>query len=148
MSTIILPTNWQQHQADLTKIRTDVFMHEQQVCAANEWDGLDEHAIHFLAFSADGNPIGCARLLCETAAENNHYHIGRVAISKPFRNQGVGRQLMQSVIAYCEKNAPYNRIYLHAQTERRSFYEALGFKAQGKEFMDAGIPHISMHFAQ
>ena len=147
LHTITL-TSWQLHCADLTKIRTEVFMQEQQVSAADEWDGLDEQAIHFLALTASGNAIGCARLLHETSGENHLYHIGRVAILKPFRNQGVGHQLMQFAIAYCKQTAPGNTIYLHAQTERRHFYEVLGFIAEGNEFMDAGIPHISMHLAQ
>lgn len=120
-------------------------MHEQHVCATEEWDGLDEHAIHFIVLSTIGTIIGCARLLHETSGETHCYHIGRVAILKPFRNQGIGHQLMQFVIDYCKKNAPYNHIYLHAQTERRRFYERLGFIAEGDEFIDAGISHISMY---
>lgn len=147
MLITIIPTSWQQHQADLIKIRTDVFMHEQQVCAADEWDGLDEQAMHFLALSASDEAIGCARLLHETSGKNTLYHIGRVAILEVYRNQGIGHQLMQFVIAYCKKTAPANTVYLHAQTERRHFYETLGFIAEGAEFMDAGIPHISMHLA-
>ena len=145
MSHTITPTSWQLHHADLTKIRTEVFMQEQHVSAADEWDGLDEQAIHFLVFSASGETIGCARLLHETTGENNLYHIGRVAILKSCRNQGIGYQLMQFIIGYCKKTAPENNIYLHAQIERRNFYETLGFIAEGVEFIDAGIPHISMY---
>lgn len=123
-------------------------MQEQHVSATDEWDELDEQAIHFLVSSSTGAPIGCARLLYETPGENHLYHIGRVAILKPFRNQGIGHQLMETVIAYCKKTAPANSIYLHAQTERRDFYKVLGFVAEGDEFMDAGIPHISMHLAE
>lgn len=149
MLHLITPTSWQLHHADLTKIRTEVFMQEQQVSAADEWDGLDEQALHFVALSENGAAIGCARLLIEPASDasekNPLYHIGRVAILKDFRNQGVGHQLMQSVLAYCKLTAPENCVYLHAQTERRQFYEKLGFIAEGDEFMDAGIPHISMY---
>jgi predicted GNAT family N-acyltransferase len=148
MLSTITPTTWERHQADLINIRTTVFVQEQHVSAADEWDGLDEQAIHFLALSAGGEAIGCARLLHETSGQHNLYHIGRVAILKSFRNQGIGHQLMQFVIAYCKKTAPANTIYLHAQTERRHFYETLGFIAEGNVFMDAGIPHISMHLAQ
>jgi predicted GNAT family N-acyltransferase len=144
----ILITNWQTHSANLIKIRTAVFMQEQQVSATDEWDGLDEQAVHFLALSASDEAIGCARLLREISGENNFYHIGRVAILKSFRNQGIGHQLMQFVIAYCKQTAPGNNIYLHAQTDRRHFYETLGFIAEGDEFIDAGIPHMSMHLAQ
>jgi len=122
-------------------------MQEQHVSAIDEWDGLDNQAMHFLVSSATGAPIGCARLLDETLDGNHLYHIGRVAILKPFRNQGIGHQLMEAVIAQCKKMAPANSIYLHAQTERRHFYEVLGFIAEGNQFMDAGIPHISMYLA-
>lgn len=145
MHSKIIPTHWQTHSADLIKIRTAVFMQEQQVSAADEWDGLDEQAVHFLVLSANNEAIGCARLLQETIGENNLYHIGRVAILESFRNQGIGHQLMQFIIAYCKKTAPENKLYLHAQTQRRHFYETLGFIAEDTEFMDAGIPHISMY---
>lgn len=144
----ITPTNWQTHAGDLIKIRTEVFMQEQQVSATDEWDGLDEQATHFLALSATDAPIGCARLLVEIEEGHTLYHIGRVAILKAFRNLGIGHHLMEVVIDHCKKTAPANRIYLHAQTERRHFYEILGFIAQGSEFMDAGIPHICMYLAQ
>jgi predicted GNAT family N-acyltransferase len=143
----IHPTSWQQHQADLIKIRTDVFMLEQHVSAADEWDGLDEHAIHFIVQSPTGLVVGCARLLSESSSGDNFYHIGRVAILKSFRNQGIGHQLMKFVIAYCRHISLHNIIYLHAQIERRHFYETLGFIAEGDEFMDAGIPHICMRLA-
>lgn len=122
-------------------------MQEQQVSAADEWDGLDEQAVHFIALAENGEVIGCARLLHEMAGENSLYHIGRVAILKDFRNRGIGHQLMQYIIDYCKKMAPYNSIYLHAQIERHHFYETLGFVAEGDEFMDAGIAHISMYLA-
>lgn len=149
MLSTITPTTWEHHQADLISIRTTVFIQEQHVSAADEWDGLDEEALHFLALAENGEAIGCARLLIEPAPDTSEkkplYHIGRVAILKDFRNQGVGHQLMQSVLAYCKQTAPENCVYLHAQTERRHFYETLGFIADGNEFMDAGIAHISMH---
>ena len=152
MAHTITLANWQTHSADLIKIRTEVFQQEQNISAADEWDGRDEQAIHFLAYSAQSDAVGCARLLIENAgdmsAKEELYHIGRVAVLKSARNLGIGHQLMQFVIAYCREMAPTNIIYLHAQTERRHFYEALGFVAEGTEFVDAGIPHISMRLAQ
>lgn len=147
MSHKIIITNWQTHQIDLIKIRTDVFMHEQHVSAADEWDGLDDQAIHFLVLSATGSPVGCARLLHERFHEKQFFHIGRVALLKSFRNQGIGHKLMRFIIAYCQTTAPGTSIYLHAQTQRRNFYDALGFIAEGDDFMDAGIAHISMYLS-
>lgn len=136
-------TDWKHHQAELMNIRTEVFMQEQQVSATDEWDGLDEQAIHFLVLSEAGEAVGCARLLTENPA-SPAFHIGRVALRKPLRNRGIGHQLMRYVLKYCQKTAPQNRIYLHAQTARITFYTQLGFVTEGDEFMDAGIAHISM----
>lgn len=140
----IITTNWQTHSHPLSDVRTQVFIEEQRVPISDEWDGMDEAAIHFLV-QHENQVIGCARLLVDELNHQKHFHIGRVAVLKPFRTQGVGQQLMEFILAYCVKTAPYP-IYLHAQIERQAFYERLGFVAQGKEFIDAGIPHIAMHW--
>lgn len=141
-----LVVNWHTHAQDLSRIRREVFIEEQHVPVSDEWDGLDESAIHFLALH-NNQTIGCARLLIESHAGQTCFHIGRVAVIKSHRQQGVGRRLMQYVLDYCRARAPYP-IFLNAQTERRRFYEHLGFRAQGNEFIDAGIPHINMYWQQ
>lgn len=140
----IIITDWHTHSSQLIGIRTSVFVDEQQVPLADEWDGLDETAAHFL-IKHNGQAVGCARLLVEREGNFAQFHIGRVAILKEFRGNGFGRQLMQFILDYCKRAAPYP-IYLHAQVERRNFYKNLGFVEQGAVFMDAGIPHITMHW--
>lgn len=140
----IIITDWSTHSHSLSHIRTQVFVEEQQVPLHDEWDGLDESATHFL-LDYEGKAIGCARLLLETKEGQHHFHIGRVAILKPFRGEGIGQDLVQFIIEHCKQIAPYP-IYLHAQLERRDFYARLGFVALGNVFIDAGIPHISMYW--
>lgn len=150
MNTAIIKTDWQHHCSELHAIRQQVFMQEQQVAAEDEWDGLDESATHFLVL-ADGQAIGCARLLYEEKTEPLHkpaFHIGRVALLAPWRGQGLGQQLMQTLITHCQQLTPAAAIYLHAQCERQGFYERLGFIAKGDVFMDAGIAHIAMYWEQ
>lgn len=139
----LIPTNWQIHEPTLRAIRERVFIDEQHVPVKDEWDGKDDTAIHFLIQNARGDMVACARLLLEPPSL---LHIGRVAVLPEYRNQGVGRYLMQELINYCHQHHPNNAIYLHAQTQRQAFYEHLGFSAKGAEFMDAGIPHIEMWF--
>ncbi|QEI12883.1 GNAT family N-acetyltransferase [Cellvibrio japonicus] len=145
MAVEILKTDWQTHSAELTRVRTLVFMEEQQVSAEDEWDGLDNSATHFLV-TDNQQTIGCARLLQEHHNGQTLFHIGRVAILKPRRGQGIGHQLMQVVINHCRQLSPTTPIYLHAQCERQHFYEVLGFEVEGDIFIDAGIPHISMRY--
>jgi predicted GNAT family N-acyltransferase len=140
----IIPTHWQQHHQLLKKIREQVFIQEQQVPVADEWDAKDDTAIHFLVNTDAGKAVACARLLLESDGHQNLCHIGRVAVLADYREQGIGRTLMVTIINYC-KNAHLDyKIYLHAQTTRQRFYEHLGFAARGAVFMDAGIPHIEM----
>jgi predicted GNAT family N-acyltransferase len=138
-------TNWHSDQSTLEQMRRVVFMQEQGVSEADEWDGLDENAIHFLLLDNHQQALGCARLLLEQKANQPLFHIGRVAILKAFRGKGLGQVLMRGIMAHCQQLDPSAALYLHAQTERRHFYEQLGFVATGEEFMDAGIPHIAMH---
>lgn len=139
----VITTNWQTHEQELRILRERVFIHEQQVPVADEWDDKDDTAIHFLVQNAQGKNIACARLLIEN---NLLLHIGRVAVLKEHRHQGVGRYLMRELMNYCTEQYPSFGIYLHAQTQRQAFYAHLGFTARGSIFMDAGIPHIEMWF--
>ena len=147
MTHIIIPTNWQTHEQPLREIRERVFIHEQRVPIADEWDEKDETAIHFLANIETGASIACARLLLEKQAGQTLFHIGRVAVLAEYRQQGIGRELMAALITYCKNKHPDCKIYLHAQTTRQRFYEYFGFVTRGDIFMDAGIPHIEMWLA-
>lgn len=153
MNHKIIMSDWKTHQRQLMDIRTQVFMQEQAVNESDEWDGLDDQATHFLVVTADENAndfaIGCARLLNEHNDQGApRFHIGRVALLEAYRGCGIGSQLMTFIIQYCRTAASEREIYLHAQTERQGFYQRLGFIARGEEFMDAGIPHITMYFHQ
>jgi len=117
-------------------VREEVFIDEQGVTPELEWDGLDEQAVHVLARTADGTPVGTARLLADG-------HIGRLAVRAPWRARGVGRALLRELVAIArERGLP--RVFLGAQTHAVGFYEHQGFSVYGEPFMDAGIPHRHM----
>ena len=132
----VKPVYWQASQAMLRAIRTTVFIGEQGVPQELEWDGLDEHAYHVMAFAADGTPIGTGRLLQDG-------QIGRLAVLKEWRRKGVGRALLDMLLVVANKMG-YEEVKLHAQVRVLDFYLGRGFIAQGKEFMEAGIPHVTM----
>ena len=116
-------------------IRETVFIHEQNVSPELEFDGLDGSATHAL-ISIEGKYIATGRLLDDG-------HIGRVAILKAYRNQKLGSKLVLSLIEEAKQKG-YSRVYLGSQTHAIGFYQKLGFSAFGEEFMEAGIPHLSM----
>ena len=132
----VKPVYWQASQAELRAIRAKVFIEEQGVPQELEWDGLDEHAYHVMASAADGTPIGTGRLLQDG-------YIGRVAVIKEWRRKGVGRALLDMLLVVANKMGN-EEVKLNAQTRVLDFYLRRGFVAQGKEFMEAGIPHVAM----
>jgi predicted GNAT family N-acyltransferase len=132
----VKPVYWNATEKTLKAIRMTVFVEEQGVPEELEWDGLDEHAYHVMAFAPDGAPIGTGRLLQDG-------HIGRVAVLKEWRGMGVGRALLDILLVIANKMG-YDEVKLHAQTRVIDFYLRRGFQARGEEFMEAGIPHVLM----
>ncbi len=132
----VTQVRWPEHSAELLAIRRAVFVHEQGVPEALEVDGRDDGAWHLLACDAAGLPVGCARVLADA-------HIGRLAVLRGTRGQGVGRDLLLAAVRLARR-AGMGDLYLHAQTRARGFYEAAGFIAEGDEFPEAGIAHVLM----
>ena len=127
---------WADAETSLAAIRRQVFVVEQHVPEALEWDGLDDDAIHLLATAADGTAIGCARIL-------EQGRIGRMAVLETWRGRGVGRLLLQSAIASCRVRG-WRAITLSAQMHALDFYAWAGFVVSSEEYLDAGIPHRDM----
>ncbi len=119
-------------------LRFEVFVGEQHVPAEIEQDEEDVHAMHVLA-EQGGAVVGCARVILS----RDEAHIGRLAVKKELRGQGIGSSICRFLIEYCEAQA-YSHIWLHSQLHAKGFYETLGFRPQGETFFEAGIEHIKM----
>lgn len=134
--TTIERVNWRDAQRELRAIRSTVFVTEQHVPEELEWDGIDDACDHVLARTSDGNAVGTGRLLPDG-------HVGRMAVLGPWRRRGIGGALLQVLITIAQERG-FDRIELHAQTHALGFYERYGFRAEGAEFIEAGIPHFRM----
>lgn len=127
--------NWDQLQQDAKLIRTLVFIQEQGIAEADEWDEQDAISQHFVIYDQD-QPIATARLL-----QNNS--VGRVAVLKAYRGQGLGQMIMLNIIDFAKQQGRAF-LYLSSQVHAMSFYQQLGFMVQGDEYDECGIPHIEM----
>lgn len=128
--------SWQTHAQPLMAVREAVFIVEQQVPVALEWDGADETAQHLLAVSATGEAVGCARLLGDGS-------VGRMAVIKAWRGFGVGAALLNVAIAHYQQQG-MRIVKLSAQVHAIGFYEKFGFKVCSDPYLDAGILHRDM----
>jgi len=135
-SFVVRPVNWQANREELCAIRRAVFIEEQQVPEAEEWDSHDESGYHVIALNDEGTPIGTGRLLLEG-------RIGRMAVLREYRRMGVGRSILDLLIEIARKEG-LGTVILHAQTHALGFYERYGFTAYGRVFTEAGIPHRAM----
>ncbi|MEU8841388.1 GNAT family N-acetyltransferase [Streptomyces roseus] len=130
-------------------VRTEVFVVEQSVPESIEYDAYDAVAVHVLAVSPDGEPLGTGRLLhgpaalAKTGGDPAVGSLGRLAVRKAARGLGVGVGLVRAIEAEALRLG-LSAVDLGAQTHALGFYEALGYEAYGPEFEDAGIPHRAM----
>ena len=123
-------------------IRRAVFIEEQGVSEEIEMDGLENEAIHVLLLH-DGRPAACARIMVNGAAGK----IGRVAVLRDHRRKGLGTAVMEECVRVLRATPGVTEARLGAQTYVIPFYEALGYKVDGPEYIEAGIPHRPMVMA-
>ncbi len=128
----------EQEKRAVYALRFDVFVNEQKVPPEIELDEEDEKALHIIAEDS-GVTVGCARLILH----EGEGHVGRLAVKRSYRGQGVGTEICRFVIDYCKKHG-YRKIWLNSQIQAVDFYEKLGFEKEGDLFIEAGIEHIKM----
>ncbi|MBT9590085.1 MAG: GNAT family N-acetyltransferase [Thiobacillus sp.] len=129
-------TDWARDASRLSTVRRTVFIEEQGVPEAMEWDAHDATAIHILALSIESTPIGCARLLPDG-------RMGRMAVLSAWRGYGIGKALLAAVLRAAQVQG-HSVLMLSAQTHAAGFYAAAGFEAVGTAYEEAGIAHVAM----
>lgn len=141
LNTIRVPytireATWRGNRAALIAIRDNVFIREQNVPPALEWDGLDEACRHVIASTTAGDAIGCGRVLSDG-------RIGRMAVLNAWRGAGVGSALLHTLIDIARRSGQ-RECRLAAQITAMGFYTKHGFIVISDEFLDAGILHQDM----
>jgi predicted GNAT family N-acyltransferase len=136
MSHRLVLGDWATQRADAQVVRHEVFVLEQKVPLDMEWDEMDPLCVHAVAYDADGSAVATGRLLPDG-------HVGRMAVRKAARGQGIGGAILKALIAEAKKRGDH-AVMLNAQTHAEPFYQRYGFVRDGDEFMEAGIPHIGM----
>ena len=146
----VMTTSWHAKIADWSKldeqeaikaIRQAVYIIEQSVPEELEWDDYDSTSQHLLVSGKREENIATARMYIEKGAA----HIGRMAVLKPYRQQGIGSLMLVTLLEQAAINN-VKEIKLNAQTAAIGFYQRYGFATIGNEFQDAGIPHYKMLF--
>lgn len=120
-------------------LRREVFVIEQQIPEAEEFDADDLTATHLVAI-ARGNIVGTLRIIWTP----EHVKLGRVVVAQSWRGKGISKRLMQHAMALARDRGE-TRFYLAAQHDKLGVYQGLGFVAFGTPFDDgSGILHLAM----
>lgn len=120
------------------RLRNRVFVVEQGVDPALEFDGRDAAAAH-VVLEDGGTVVGTARIF-DTGDEAV---VGRVAVDAAERGRGLGVLVMTAAERWAaDQGLP--AVELHAQQSVIGFYERLGYAGIGEPYEEAGIPHQTM----
>jgi len=133
---ILREASWPADAPALIRVRSEVFIEEQGVPEVLEFDGLDPAALHWLATTGAGEPVGTLRMLPSG-------QIGRMAVRSDWRGNGVGSRLLDCALDAARQHG-WHQVWLNAQVERVGFYARHDFFIISDTFEDAGIPHRRM----
>ncbi|MET3504728.1 GNAT family N-acetyltransferase [Halalkalibacter oceani] len=134
----VIKVETKQQLDDAFHIRTEVFVKEQKVPMEEEIDQYEEEATHFVVYD-DEQPVGAGRL----RFVDGYGKVERICIAESVRGKGVGRLLMEKIEATARGEGA-EKMKLNAQRQAERFYEKLGYETVSGEFLDAGIPHVTM----
>lgn len=107
---------------------------------SKEFDSIDDTAWHIVLFDKD-NPVAACRVFYDE--KEQCYVIGRVAVSKEYRGQGIGNKMLTKAEELV-KSKNGKKIKLSAQARVEKFYTKQGYIKTGKEYLDEGCPHIEL----
>ena len=120
-------------------LRREVFVIEQQIPEAEEFDADDLTATHLVAI-VSGNVVGTLRII----RTPEHVKLGRVVVARSWRGHGISKQLLRHAMDLAHERGE-TRFYLTAQHDKLGVYQGLGFVAFGEPFDDgSGILHLAM----
>ena len=120
-------------------VRRKVFVEEQMVDEAEEYDEFETSSTHLIA-KLNNTVVGT----CRFRNSDKGIKLERFAVLEDARNKNVGEKLVLNALSMVDKS---QTIYLHAQVQVVDFYSKYGFKKVGDEFVEANIRHYKMVYA-
>ena len=125
----------------ILKLRSEVFVVEQD-CVYQDLDDKDKKALHVIGWF-DNTIVAYTRVF-DINLYFDEASIGRVVVNQKYRSKGFGKDIMEASIIAIKSYYNQNKIKISAQTYLIKFYNELGFKEQGKPYLEDGIPHSVM----
>ena len=119
-------------------IRETVFLQEQGF--EKEYDEYDNVAKTIVIYDGD-EAIATCRLYWDN--EVNCHHMGRIAVLKHRRGEGLGAFIVtegEKVI----KSLGGKEVFISGQIQVAEFYKKLGYSQYGEVYMEENHPHVAL----
>tara|TARA_B100000780_G_scaffold70724_1_gene47245 strand:- start:317 stop:769 length:453 start_codon:yes stop_codon:yes gene_type:complete len=126
---------------EILLVRSEVFVVEQN-CVYQDIDNKDPKAIHL--YGKIKNKIVAYSRIFNEGDFYKEISFGRALVLKNQRGKGLGDELVQKSIEIIKGNWPNKKVKISAQAHLNNFYKKHGFIEKGKEYLEDGIPHVSM----
>ena len=126
---------------EILLVRSEVFVVEQK-CVYQDIDNKDPKAIHL--YGKIKNKIVAYSRIFNEGDFYKEISFGRALVLKNQRGKGLGDELVQKSIEIIKGNWPNKKVKISAQAHLNNFYKKHGFIEKGKEYLEDGIPHVSM----
>lgn len=130
----------QGYARDYERDEHDIF--GDNACGVTDDSGALCGTVHFAAYDEDkAIPVGTGRIIFGDG--EFPCKIGRIAVLKEYRRFGVGRLIMNALIAFAKQKGA-EEIVLDSQVSAVGFYQKFGFVPFGEEHPDMHIMHQFM----
>ena len=126
---------------EILLVRSEVFVVEQN-CVYQDIDNKDPKALHL--YGKIKNKIVAYSRIFNEGDFYKEISFGRALVLKNQRGKGLGDELVQKSIEIIKGNWPNKKVKISAQAHLNNFYKKHGFIEKGKEYLEDGIPHVSM----
>ena len=123
----------------MVKLRSDILRRPLGLTYTPEELAREKEDILIGAFD-DDEMLACCLL---TKVDNKCLKLRQMAVQNNLQGKGIGASMM-SFAELVARDKGYKKLIMHARKTALGFYEKLGYKVAGDEFIEVTIPHFVM----
>ncbi|GAC1589216.1 MAG: GNAT family N-acetyltransferase [Ginsengibacter sp.] len=123
----------------MVELRNEILRKPLGISFSHEELGREKDDILIGAFE-EQKILGCCLL---TKADNKTVRLRQMAVLNSVQGKGIGATMMNYAENVARDNG-YTKMVMHARKSAIGFYEKLGYKQSGDEFIEITIPHVTM----
>ena len=124
---------------DVVRLRDEILRKPLGLYFTPEALEQEQENLHIAAYE-DDQMLGCCMLVEE---DPQTVRLRQMAVMNDLQGKGIGRALMQFA-ENLARDRGYRKITMHARKNATGFYEKMGSKVSGDEFIEITIPHYVM----